>query len=258
MPPVTLAGSFRHGKACAVFSPGLRKETPPVQRVRFALFDFDGTLAPGDSIIPYLWYAWRRGKLPFRRLAVAAWAGMMPILMPGRFTNTWAKNQALSFLQGHAVAEMDAFALEFFHQRLEKQLFPAGIAELRRLQQAGYRVLLVSASPEAYMLAVGRALGVDAVLATPCGLTPDGQRYTGLVGENCKGVEKSLRIAAYLAANHLELDWEQSRAYGDSLSDVPMLTLTASPVCVNPGPKLRGALPEATCVRWDRKEKRNK
>lgn len=229
-----------------------------MQRLKFALFDFDGTLAPGDSIVPYLWYAWRRGKLPLRRLAVAAWAGMMPLLMPQRYTNTWAKGKALSFLQGCSVAEMDAFALDFFHQRLEKRLFPAGVAELRRLQEEGYRVMLVSASPEAYMLAVGRALGVDAVLATPCGLTPDGQRYTGLVGENCKGVEKSLRIAAYLAANHLELDWEQSRAYGDSLSDVPMLTLTASPVCVNPGPKLRGTLPEATCVRWDRKEKRNK
>ena len=128
---------------------------------------------------------------------------MMPILLPKRYTNTWAKNKALSFLQGHSVEEMDAFALEFFHQRLEKRLFPAGMAELRRLQREGYRLLLVSASPEVYMRAIGQALGFDAVLATPCGLGPDGQRYTGLVGENCKGVEKSLRIAAYLAANHL-------------------------------------------------------
>ena len=228
-----------------------------MQRVKFALFDFDGTLAPGDSIIPYLWYAWRRGKLPLRRLAVAAWAGMMPILLPKRYTNTWAKNKALSFLQGHSVEEMDAFALEFFHQRLEKRLFPAGMAELRRLQREGYRLLLVSASPEVYMRAIGQALGFDAVLATPCGLGPDGQRYTGLVGENCKGVEKSLRIAAYLAANHLELDWEESRAYGDSLSDVPMLTLTASPVCVNPRAKLRSALPQAATVHWERKEKKS-
>ena len=52
MPPVTLAGSLRGGKVRAVFSQALRKETTPVQRVKFALFDFDGTLAPGDSIIP--------------------------------------------------------------------------------------------------------------------------------------------------------------------------------------------------------------
>ena len=108
------------------------------------------------------------------------------------------------------------------------------------------------------MRAIGQALGFDAVLATPCGLGPDGQRYTGLVGENCKGVEKSLRIAAYLAANHLELDWEESRAYGDSLSDVPMLTLTAYPVCVNPRAKLRSALPQAATVHWERKEKKSK
>lgn len=258
MPPVTLAGSLRRGGVCAVFPSALRKETPQVQRVKFALFDFDGTLAPGDSIVPYLWYAWRRGLVSLRHLAAAGWAGILPILCPKRYTNTWAKNKALSFLQGRSVAEMDAFALDFFHQRLEKRLFPAGLAEVRRLREEGYRVLLVTASPEAYMLAVGRALGVDAVLATPCGLTPDGKHYTGLVGENCKGVEKSLRIAAYLAANHLELDWEQSRAYGDSLSDVPMLTLTAFPVCVNPNAKLRNALTQAERLRWNRKENKRK
>ncbi len=250
MPPVILAGSPRRGLTLPLFPGGARKETFPVQRVKFALFDFDGTLAPGDSIIPYLCYAWRRGKLPLRRLAAAAWAGLMPLLLPQRYTNTWAKNQALSFLRDRPVEEMDAFALEFYHQRLEKKLYPAGLKELRRLREEGYRVLLVSASPEVYMNAVGRALGVDAVLATPCGLSPDGKRYTGLVGENCKGVEKSLRIAAYLAANHLELDWEQSRAYGDSFSDAPMLTLTATPVCVNPDAKLRDTLPQAEIVRW--------
>ena len=37
-----------------------------------------------------------------------------------------------------------------------------------------------------------------------------------------------------------------------------MLTLTASPVCVNPRAKLRSALPQAATVHWERKEKRSK
>ena len=145
---------------------------------------------------------------------------------------------------------MDAFALTFFHDKVEKKLYADGQRELTRLKQEGYHILLVSASPDVYLNAIGHALDAEAVLATTCGLEADGETYTGLVGENCKGVEKPLRIAAYLAANHADLDWETSRAYGDSASDVPMMNLTAHPVCVNPKKKLRQALPDAETVHW--------
>lgn len=227
-----------------------RKEQGQLQRIPYALFDYDGTLAPGDSIIPYLFYAVRRGKAPFRQLFIAGAAGLMPILLPGRFTHTWAKTRALSFLKGHTRQEMDAFAQEFFRSRVKKKLYPEGKAELARLKAEGFRILLVSASPDVYLSAFGRELGVDGVLATPCGLEEDGETYSGMVGENCKGVEKPLRIASYLAANHHELDWEASRAYGDSASDVPMLTLTAHPVCVNPKKALRKSLPQTETVAW--------
>ena len=174
----------------------------------------------------------------------------MPYLFPKRFTHGWAKRKALAFLKGHSRAEMDAFALTFFHDKVEKKLYADGQRELTRLKQEGYHILLVSASPDVYLNAIGHALGAEAVLATTCGLEADGETYTGLVGENCKGVEKPLRIAAYLAANHADLDWETSRAYGDSASDVPMMNLTAHPVCVNPKKKLRQALPDAETVHW--------
>ena len=218
--------------------------------MKYALFDYDGTLAPGDSIVPFMLYAVQNGKAPVSRLIVAGATAILPYLFPKRFTHGWAKRKALAFLKGHSRAEMDAFALAFFHDKVEKKLYADGQRELTRLKQEGYHILLVSASPDVYLNAIGHALGAEAVLATTCGLEADGKTYTGLVGENCKGVEKPLRIAAYLAANHADLDWETSRAYGDSASDVPMMNLTAHPVCVNPKKKLRQALPDAETVHW--------
>ena len=221
-----------------------------MQDVKYALFDYDGTLAPGDSIVPFMLYAVRQGIAPFSRLVIAGATALLPYLFPKKFTHGWAKRKALTFLKGKTQAEMDAFSTAFFHARVEKKLYQDGQRELARLKQEGYHILLVSASPDVYMRAIGKAVGAEAVLATTCGLEADGKTYSGLVGENCKGVEKPLRIAAYLAAHHAELDWERSRAYGDSASDIPMMNLTAHPVCVNPKRKLRESLPDAETVQW--------
>ena len=121
------------------------------------------------------------------------------------------------------------------------------MSELWQLKAAGYTIVVVTASAEAYMRLLPEFLPVDAVLSTPCE-TMDGV-YTGVVGVNCRGEEKVRRIQAYLQAQDMEVDAD-SRAYGDSASDAPMLRLTAHPVLVNPRKKLQAAMPEASTVSW--------
>ena len=63
--------------------------------------------------------------------------------------------------------------------------------------------------------------------------------YTGLIaGENCRGVQKPLRLAEDLAARGDMVDYAASWAYGDSAGDAPMLALCAHKVAVNPRRKL--------------------
>ena len=104
-------------------------------------------------------YAVRKGKAPVSRLIVAGATAILPYLFPKRFTHGWAKRKALAFLKGHSRAEMDAFALAFFHDKVEKKLYANGQRELARLKQEGYHILLVSASPDVYLNAIGHALG---------------------------------------------------------------------------------------------------
>ena len=214
---------------------------------KIAFFDFDDTLCRGDSILPYLLYCVRRGVAPWHQVLRALWGYLRWRIDPARATS--AKNLTLSYIGGHAQAEMDALGRDFFREKLLPRFFPQGRAELERLQAEGYRIVVVSASAEVYMRLLPEFLPVDHVIATRCALDA-ANRYTGEVGENCKGDEKPRRIHAWLAESGLAPDWPVCRAYGDSLSDAPMLELAGHPVLVDPKSALLERLPTAEQARW--------
>lgn len=211
-----------------------------------AFFDFDDTLARGDSVVPFLLYAVRRGVAPKSQLLRAAWSFLTQLGRPGNIRR--AKEHTFSFIKGKAQAELDDLARDFFREIITPRLFEDAIAHLWQLKSEGYTIVVVSASVDAYMHLLPEFLPVDAVLSTRCECV-DG-RYTGRIEANCKGDEKPRRIAAWLAENDLELDAPASRAYGDSPSDAPMLRLVGQPTLVNPGKKLSAALPDAPHVHW--------
>ncbi len=213
----------------------------------FALFDFDDSLSLGDSVLPYLLYCVRRGDAPWTQLPKALSGYLLWRLRPSAVAR--AKESALSFIKGRSLQEMDELARGFFREEQSKRFFQDGLKELWRLRAMGYHILVVSASADCYMRVLPEFLPVDGVLATECAVDGEG-RYTGRVGPNCKGEEKTRRIAAFLEDHGLRMDRVASRAYGDSASDAPMLLLTDAPVLVNPRKRLKARLPDASCVRW--------
>ena len=218
-----------------------------MQQMPFALFDFDDTISYGDSIVPYVLFCARKGYTT--RMHAFRAAVKFALTKLGIGTVDAAKAYALSFLKGKTEAETTRIAHEFWREVLVKRLFPEAIAEMKRLRDSGCRVLIVSASVTAYMDVLPEYVPADAVLATACGTDADG-RLNGCLGENCRGLQKPLRIAEYLAANNLLLDYDASYAFGDSPSDEPMLRTAAHATLVNPPEKLRAAMPDAAVVHW--------
>ena len=213
----------------------------------FALFDFDDTVSRGDSVVPFVRFCANNGYAPRKH---AFRAGMKYIgTFFGKCSVEEAKQFAHSFLAGKTQEETREIAHEFWQKVLVKRLFPSAVAEMRRLRDAGCRVLIVSASVSAYMDVLPEYLPADGVISTVCGVDENGC-LTGYLGENCRGLQKPPRIAEYLAANHQLLDYEGSYSFGDSSGDEPMLRLTAHPTLVNPSKKLRAALPHAAVVHW--------
>ncbi|MBR4457416.1 MAG: HAD-IB family hydrolase [Clostridia bacterium] len=208
--------------------------------MRMALFDFDGTLCPGDSIVPYLRLCVREGLAP-----KAQWlrAGLGYILQRLRLIPvSRAKAMTLSFIRGRSREEMDALARRFFREELLPRCHPEGLREIRRLRNEGIRVAVISASPEVYMRVLPEFVKVDAVLATPCEEDPKGL-YTGEVGPNCRGEEKVRRVREAWP------DAEIVTAYGDSRGDLPMLAMTDRAVLVNAGGRLASKAGVST-VTW--------
>ena len=212
-----------------------------------AFFDFDDTLARGDSILPYLLYCIRRGLAPKRQFVRAAFAFLRWKLQPS--TGRAAKETSLSFIKDRTVEEMDNIARDFFLEVQSKAIFKDCLKEINDLRNQNVRIVVVSASSDVYMRALPQFLRVQDVICTECEVV-DG-RYTGKVGKNCKGEEKVRRIQQWLKENDLVIDKEHSYGYGDSPSDAPMLLLTASPVLVNPKRKLRQAIPQGRVVHWE-------
>ena len=155
----------------------------------FALFDFDGTLIRGDSIILFMRYLWRR-KLctvfDIARFTVAGGLFTLRLASPKR-----AKEMALRFLKGRSRAEYMQYANDFCETVLKPRLFPQGIEAIQTHQAAGEPVLIITASPTFYLEPLKQILGLDAVLGTQ--FATDGQsRFTGhIVGINCRGDEKT-------------------------------------------------------------------
>ncbi len=212
--------------------------------VVLAVYDFDGTLIRGDSITAYLRFAFRRGLLSLSALAGAGLNGLMNRLglrSPGE-----AKARALQFLK-KLPPEKQAALDQDFAEALLRRLRPEGLCQMAQDQAAGRYILLLSASTDNYMLPLSRRLGADGLICT---------RLADLPAGNCRGAAKAERLNAWLREQGLEADFPASAAYGDSLSDEPVLSLVGHPVLVNPKRsvlrKLKGRF---STVYWpDRKE----
>lgn len=217
-------------------------------RQGFALFDLDGTVAKGDSILPMIRYAIRtkfakRAGLPNVMLAFLGYS-------LGLINDTKAKEMSISFLRGKTTAQVQSFAEGFCRDVLIKRIFPGAREEINAHKRDGLRILLVTASPDFYLKPLIKELGLDGIIGTRADVTADGI-YTGrIAGFNCRNMEKPFRIAEYLAAEGYELDTENSYAYGDSGHDWPMMSLAKNTIAVNAKKALRKRTEISRHVYW--------
>jgi phosphatidylglycerophosphatase C len=189
-----------------------------------AVFDFDGTLTRGDTLLPFL----RRvgGGLP---LAGALLAGCVRLgLAPAGYRRDRAKEAVLArVMAGESVERLAPLADAYAADLVARRLLPPTCRRLEWHRESGHAVVIVSASPELYVSAVGRRLGVDAVLGTRLEVGDDGRLTGRLAGPNCRGPEKAVRLQAWLGPGPAQL-W----CYGDSAGDAELLALADHPVRV--------------------------
>ena len=102
-------------------------------------------------------------------------------------------------------------------------------------KEAGRRVYIVSAAPEEIVEPLARFLGAEGAIASQAVVSAG--RYTGQLLRYAYGPQKAATIRQLAERDGLDLN--DSYAYSDSATDLPMLEIVGHPVAVNPDRALR-------------------
>ena len=129
----------------------------------------------------------------------------------------------LEFCRNCIVLDYDAGKEEY--NRLEMV-----IEELKKKKAEGYTIYICSASVEAYLRFC--KLPVDEILGTKT-VIKDGKYTSQMIGKNCKNEEKVKRIQEVIKNHNLEIDYDLSYAYSDSLHDIPMLKMVKNRIKID-------------------------
>jgi HAD superfamily hydrolase (TIGR01490 family) len=196
-----------------------------------ALFDFDGTLIHGDSLTGLLGFILRRHPQAAGELLGLAMAGSRFVM--GQLTRAGLKERALAVLKHVPPAQRASFFEAFRQEWLSPRLLAPGLQRIAWHREQGHQLFMVSASVDLYLRPLAANLGFDHLVCTLAALDPSPR----LVSQNCRGEEKVRRVLEDPSARGLR--WDESWAYGDSLSDLPLLQRCAHPVAVRPRSDLR-------------------
>ncbi len=199
-----------------------------------AVFDLDGTITRRDTYLAFLLDTLRRR--PVRLF----YCGLLPLAVAlfklKLRDNAFVKERFASAILGQmSRADMAAAARRFVDHLMESEVRPAALERIRAHRAAGDRVVLATASFDAYVDILGERLDVDEIIATRA-LWNDTGRFTGRIdGRNCYGPEKLVRVKAVLG------DRPAGRvvAYSDHHADGPLLGWADDAFAVNPTDKLR-------------------
>ena len=114
--------------------------------------------------------------------------------------------------------------------KLLKVVYHYALYLLKKKKAEGYTIYICSASVEAYLRFC--KLPVDEILGTKTDIK-DGKYTSQMIGKNCKNEEKVKRIQEVIKNHNLEIDYDLSYAYSDSLHDIPMLKMVKNRIKID-------------------------
>lgn len=210
----------------------------------YAFFDVDDTLISVKSMLSFQTFWYERtgdelGRLAYDRDLRRHWH-------PGA---SWEFLNRLYYrhFAGRKPEQVDALGRAWFeHQRREAAPFYHAnpCSELEMHQRLGREPVFVSGSFPALLRPIAEELGVSHILATR--LEARGGRYTGeILPPQTIGAGKAQAIGEFLGARHCAA--ELCYAYGDDVSDFPMLEAVGHPTVVSGGRELEA---KARALGW--------
>jgi len=214
--------------------------------MKIAIFDFDGTLFPIETI-PFLIKQYSKlGYSKFKQVRMIA--SLIPDFLMYKLEKNPDKERFrhkavykfLSLFEDMAKEEVDSF----FKQNVEViagLLDEEVVAEVVKRKEEGYHTVLLSGCFDMLLTPLGEALGFDEIVGTQLVFTAyDNQKVRMISSTPIHIISGENKLSAAKGLGYGEdVDWNESIGYADSSYDQPMLELVGHKVAVNPDEKLR-------------------
>lgn len=197
---------------------------------KLAIFDIDYTITKKETLMEFYKYSIKEDIKNIRFLPRALYSGVMYTL--GIYDEKRVKECFLKFIDNIEEKDLQNLVKRFYKNRLSKILYKDAIDMMYKLKEEGYDIYLISASPEFYIKEFYNIDVVDKIIGTRFEFS-QGKFARKMMGNNCKGEEKVRRLKEVLSKENIEVDFEDSYMFSDSLSDKPLLDLVGKPYLIN-------------------------
>ncbi len=225
-------------------TPGASRSTDRMARMRkqvldptrqLAAFDLENTLIASNVVESYSWLATRRLDTPERVRFVARTLVEAPgLLRLDRRDRTDFLRHFYRRYEDAPTAQIENDARELLTQLIITKSFPEGIRRVRRHKALGHHTVLITGALE--FIVEGLRPLFDEIVAAEMSVRPDGTYSGEMATVPPTGEARADILSDYCAAEGLRL--EESVAYADSSSDLPLLEAVGFPVAVNPETRL--------------------
>ena len=196
-----------------------------------AFFDLDRTLMAGSSGFHWARAARDAGLITRRRLAADAWANVKFRLQGSTDAGTdKVRERVGEVIKGRRVRDLERLAPKVLAGVLPR-VYPQMLEVAYEHQDAGRPVYIVTAGSQEMAELMARVLGFDGGIGSRSEVV-DGV-YTGRPDGPFNYREGKVFHMRELAERD-GIDLDESYAYSDSESDLPMLRAVGHPVAVNP------------------------
>jgi len=208
--------------------------------MRVAIFDFDGTLYPQETFTLMMNYMKKhpvhssKYQSFFRALMKPYLAYKMKIY-PENKMKAKSMQLYLDALKGLHQREIETY-FEDMSKGMRNELNGRVVERLKHHLIEGDHVLLVSGAFTPMLNEVTRDFAIHDVIGTEIPIS-NGKLDTDKAIYHIQGERKNEMIEKALQG--FDIDWENSSAYGDSISDITVLELVGNPVAVRPESRLK-------------------
>lgn len=197
---------------------------------KLAIFDVDYTITKRETLAEFYLFMLKKNPRYIKYLPKSIFSSIFYVFKI--YDASKAKKTFIRFIDGIEENKMKEIVKEFYEKRLSKILYKDAIDTIKKMKIKGYKIYLISASAEFYLSEFYNIKEVDMVIGTRF-IKENGLHRNQMLGENCKGEEKVKRLKEVLLKENIDVDFESSYMFSDSLSDLPLFNLVGHPYLIN-------------------------